>query len=104
MNSPATRRWTEILFHGNLFYIREQIKDESREPRSSDINYTFYCRLNDAGDVFEEQHNTGGNVFMKNGTILDRRHGADPEMEIEKFFRAWFAKYLSTSLNKGGDM
>jgi len=47
---------------------------------------------------------TCGIYFMKNGKILDRRYGADPDMEIEEFFRAWFAKYFSTSLSERGDL
>jgi len=56
-----------VLFHGNIFYIRKLIKDENRKVKSSDIKYTFYSRLNDAGDAFEEQVDVSGPVWGFDG-------------------------------------
>ncbi|GEM_PF-2637958 len=56
-----------VLYHGNIFYIRERIKEENRKVSASDIKYTFYSRLNDAGDAFEEQVDVSGPVWGFDG-------------------------------------
>jgi len=52
-----------VLFHGNIHYIKNQIKDQDRKLQGSDIKYTFYTRLNAAKDGFEEQRNVSGDVW-----------------------------------------
>lgn len=56
-----------IVFHGNIHYVREQIKEEDRKLQGSDIKYAFYSRLNAAGDAFEEQRDISGNVWGFDG-------------------------------------
>lgn len=56
-----------VFFHGNIFYIRDQIKSENRRLKATDIKYAFYTRLNDAGDAFEPQREVAGGVWGFDG-------------------------------------
>ncbi len=71
------------LYHGNIFYIRNQIKAENRKLKSSDIKYTFYSRLKPGATHFEEQRDLSQNVWGFDGgcTIA-----ADPSGHVYAFF------------------
>ncbi len=56
-----------VVYHGNIFYIREQIKGENRKLQGSDIKYTFYSRLKPGSDAFEEQRDLSGGVWGFDG-------------------------------------
>lgn len=56
-----------ILFHGNIFYIREQIESEQRKVKSSDIKYTFYSRLQSGASSFDPQRDLSKRVWGFDG-------------------------------------
>ncbi|MBT5925280.1 MAG: hypothetical protein HOH33_01530 [Verrucomicrobia bacterium] len=44
-----------VLYHGNIFFVREKIKGLERKVNARDIKYTFYSRLKPGADQFEPQ-------------------------------------------------
>jgi hypothetical protein len=56
-----------VLYHGNIFYVRDNIQSENRKLKPQDIRYTFYSRMNDQGDGFEDQRNVSGQVWGFDG-------------------------------------
>lgn len=56
-----------VIYHGNIFYIREQVAKENRKLNAADIKYTFYSRLNDEGTAFEQQVDVSGPVWGFDG-------------------------------------
>lgn len=72
-----------VLFHGNIFYIREQLENKERRLRPQDVRYTFYSRMNDAGTGFENQLEISPGVWGFDGgcTIA-----ADQEGNVYAFF------------------
>ncbi|HIG27636.1 MAG TPA: exo-alpha-sialidase [Verrucomicrobiales bacterium] len=56
-----------VLFHGNIFYIREKIKHLGRKLKGSDIRYTFYTRLNETGTGFEAQRDLSAGTWGYDG-------------------------------------
>ena len=72
-----------MLFHGNIFYIRDQIKSENRKLNSADIKYTFYSRLLPGASRFDEQRDLSQNVWgFDGGCTL----AADQEGNVYTFF------------------
>jgi len=95
-----------MLFHGNIFYIRNQIKSENRKLRSSDIKYTFYTRLQPGASAFDKQQDLSKNVWgFDGGCTL----AADQEGNIYTFFAGTTRKgnetvhqvFLSQSTDNG---
>ncbi|MBI4663944.1 MAG: exo-alpha-sialidase [Verrucomicrobia bacterium] len=72
-----------ILYHGNIFYVRDRIKNENRKLDGRDIKYTFYSRLNKAGDSFEDQREMSGGVWGFDGGCAV---AADPSGNVYLFF------------------
>ena len=93
-----------LLFHGNIFYIREQIKSENRKLKSSDIKYTFYTRLQPGASAFDEQRDLSKNVWgFDGGCTL----AADQAGNVYTFFAGTTRKGNETVrqvfLSKSGD-
>lgn len=56
-----------VFFHGNIFYIRDQIKSENRKMRAPDIRYAFYSRLDPGSQSFSRQEEMADGVWGFDG-------------------------------------
>ncbi len=95
-----------LLFHGNIFYIRQQIKSENRKLKSSDIKYTFYTRLQAGASTFDEQRDLSQDVWgFDGGCTL----AADHDGNVYTFFAGTTRRgnetvrqvFLSKSIDNG---
>jgi hypothetical protein len=56
-----------VLYHGNIFYVREKVKGLNRKVNARDIQYTFHSRLKPGSGQFEAQREMSQGVWGFDG-------------------------------------